>query len=113
MKNLSLVICFFIAAAVSRANIILPSIINNNMVLQQKDSVKLWGWSDVGEIVWITTSWDNHTYHATGTPEANWQLNIKTPAAGGPFKITFRGNNIITLKNVMIGEVWICSGQSN
>jgi len=106
-------LCCLLLKGVAKATIVLPSVISDNMVLQQKDSVKLWGWSDIGEIVWVTTSWNNQTYSVATTPQANWQLKIKTPAAGGPFKLTFKGNNTIVINNVMIGEVWICSGQSN
>ncbi|HEX5153478.1 MAG TPA: sialate O-acetylesterase [Parafilimonas sp.] len=113
MKRIpALLFCLLLTGA-GKANIILPSVISDNMILQQKDSVKLWGWSDIGEIVWVTTSWDNHTYSTATTPQANWHLKIKTPGAGGPFKLTFKGNNTIVLNNVLIGEVWVCSGQSN
>lgn len=64
-------------------------------------------------MICITTSWNNKTDSVKTTRDANWQLLVETPAAGGPFTITFKGQNTITLDNVLIGEVWICSGQSN
>jgi sialate O-acetylesterase len=86
------------------------------MVLQQQSTVKLWGWCGPGEKIAITTSWNNKTDTLKGTRDANWVHNIQTPAAGGPFTITIWGSNTpapIVLENVMIGEVWVCSGQSN
>jgi sialate O-acetylesterase len=83
------------------------------MVLQQQSQVKIWGWADPYENVSLTTSWDQKTYACIGSDNAQWQVMVETPAAGGPFTITIKGKNSIVLTNIMIGEVWICSGQSN
>ena len=83
------------------------------MVLQQQSSVNIWGWADPSEKIYVTTSWNNVTDSVIGTSNATWKIKIKTPAAGGPFTITIKGWNTIKLENVMIGEVWVCSGQSN
>ena len=91
----------------------LPSVIASNMVLQQKSSVKLWGWGNPTEKIFITNSWDGKTDSTIVNGNAKWQLNINTPAAGGPYTITIKGFNTIFLQNVLIGEVWVCSGQSN
>ena len=113
MKFGSLIVLLFISFY-AKSNIRLPDVINNNMVLQQQSEVKLWGWGEPNEKVIVTTSWDNKTYSAvTVDGNAEWILKIKTPAAGGPYQINFSGNNKISLSNVMIGEVWVCSGQSN
>ena len=109
---LFLLVAIIINVAV-KANIRLPAIISNDMVLQQKSSVKLWGWGDPGEKVMVTTSWDNKVDSVKSNENAKWQLAIQTPAAGGPYTITLKGNNTIVLQNVMVGEVWVCSGQSN
>jgi sialate O-acetylesterase len=90
-----------------------PNIIGSHMVLQQKSDVKIWGWGAPGENVTIHTNWDTTTYTATTQSSAKWILTIKTPAAGGPYTITIKGNNEIVLEDVLIGEVWVCSGQSN
>lgn len=95
------------------ANIRLPSVIGSNMVLQQKSKVKLWGWCSPSERIVITNSWSNSSDTVYGTRDANWKVSIQTPAAGGPHTITLKGNNTVILENVMIGEVWVCSGQSN
>lgn len=97
----------------SHANIRLPSILANNMVLQQQSTAQLWGWSKPGEKVKITTSWDNKTVEVTADGNAKWQLSVQTPKAGGPYAIVFEGENKIVLDSVFIGEVWLCSGQSN
>ncbi|MEX6686878.1 sialate O-acetylesterase [Danxiaibacter flavus] len=113
MKKIFTIALSAIGITSSYANIKLPSVISSNMVLQQKSAAKLWGWCSPGEKIYITTSWDNKTDSTKGTRDANWQLAIQTPAAGGPFTITIKGSNTITLDNVMSGEVWVCSGQSN
>src|SRR5215831_15214275 len=96
------------------ANIRLPALIGSHMVLQQRSEVTIWGWSDVSEKIKLKAGWDTTTFTATGSTLAKWEIKIKTPGAGGPYKITIDGNNNkIILDDVMIGEVWICSGQSN
>lgn len=103
-----------ISCVSSYGNIRLPNIIGSNMVLQQQSQVKLWGWGEPYEKVIITTSWDNKTYQPVVVDgNANWQLMIQTPPAGGPYEIKLKGNNQLALTNVLIGEVWVCGGQSN
>lgn len=97
----------------SFATIRLPSVISSNMVLQQQTSVTLWGWADPGEKIYITNSWGNTVDSVRATSNAVWKIDINTPKAGGPYTITLKGWNTIVLENVMIGEVWVCSGQSN
>ncbi|MDM1294000.1 sialate O-acetylesterase [Sphingobacterium sp. N143] len=106
-----LVFSFF--ALSSYAHIRLPNILASDMVLQQKSSTRLWGWGSPREKIKISTSWDNKTTEVETDGNANWQANIQTPAAGGPYTIVFEGENKIVLDNVFIGEVWLCSGQSN
>ncbi len=113
MKNLLLAITIVFGLQSAHANVRLPAVISSNMVLQQKSSVKLWGWSDAAEKIIITTSWNNKVDSTIGDGNGKWQLAVETPAAGGPYTITVKGYNSITLDNVLVGEVWICSGQSN
>ncbi len=94
--------------------IILPSVFANNMVLQQNSNVAIWGWSDPGETVKIVTSWNsNDTVKVKADNSSKWTTSIKTIAAGGPYSIQILGSGKVQLSNVMLGEVWICSGQSN
>jgi sialate O-acetylesterase len=83
------------------------------MVLQQKSNVKLWGWASPGEKISIKTGWDGATYQIQATNDAKWLTEIKTPEAGGSYSITIQGNNTLELEDVLIGEVWVCGGQSN
>jgi len=95
------------------ADIRLPGILSDNMVLQQQSQVNLWGWSAPDEKILVTTSWSSGVDSVTATGDARWKISIATPVAGGPYTITLKGYNTIQLKNIMIGEVWVCSGQSN
>ncbi len=113
MKNIAFIIFFKLSIATVFADVRLPGVIGNNMVLEQNALVTLWGWSDVAEKIFITTSWNNKTDSTISTRDAKWRIKIQTPSAGGPYSIIIKGNNTINLTNVMIGEVWVCSGQSN
>src|SRR5216110_249814 len=113
MKKWSSFLFLCTLVIVSHAAIRLPAVLSSNMVLQQQSSVKLWGWSSPAEMIYITTSWNNKTDSVKATRDANWQLSVQTPAAGGPYTITFKGQNTVVLNDVLIGEVWVCSGQSN
>ena len=83
------------------------------MVLQQKSNVTIWGWSEPGEKITIRVGWDTTKYLATGSSGAKWKVEVPTPAGGGPYSISIDGNNKILLEDVLVGEVWVCSGQSN
>ena len=85
----------------------------DSMVVQQRSTVPLWGKGTPGARVVIHASW-NAGASATVTPEGNWSTTIATPRAGGPFEIRVQADDTtLTLKNVLAGEVWLCSGQSN
>jgi len=98
---------------VTRADVRLPSIFGDNMVLQQQTKAPIWGWAKAGERVRVKAAWLADELVATTNDDGTWSLRLPTPKAGGPFALTIAGKNTITLENVMIGEVWICSGQSN
>ncbi|WP_443943454.1 sialate O-acetylesterase [Pedobacter sp. AW1-32] len=91
----------------------LPSFFGDNMVLQQNTKVKIWGWGSAGQSVVVKTSWDEKKYKAKTDETGNWQLWVNTPAAGGPYTLHISEKNTVVLNNILIGEVWICSGQSN
>ncbi len=122
MRNLTYksIIVLLLAAILpltSLADVRLPAVIGSNMVLQQKTDAPLWGWADPGEKVYVKASWlsllGNNKAKTTADQNGKWQISLKTPKAGGPYKIIIKGDNTIELDNVMTGEVWICSGQSN
>ena len=102
-----------IAASSLLADVRLPSIIGDNMVLQQNADVPIWGWSNPGEAIAVQVSWLTSPVTAKADQQGTWTVNLKTPKAGGSYTITIKGENTVVLKNVMVGEVWICSGQSN
>ncbi|NDI98405.1 sialate O-acetylesterase [Flavobacterium sp. LaA7.5] len=95
------------------ANITLPAFFADNMVLQRNTTIKIWGWANPKEEIKLTANWTKDTYTITGNNEAYWEIEIPTTNAGGPYTINIKGYNQITLNNVMLGEVWLCSGQSN
>ena len=113
MKNL-LFLLILAAVVPCRAEVFLSNIFRSNMVLQQQSKVHLWGWAGPLEKFTVTTSWDQKTYEVVGDHDASWWLPITTPAAGGPYNIRITGpGNTILLDNILIGEVWLCAGQSN
>ena len=95
------------------AQIKLPALISNNLVLQQNTKVALWGRANPGEKVSITTSWNNKTTNVTTDPLGKWSTKVKTTKAGGPYTIKFKASNEQAVTNVLLGEVWLASGQSN
>src|ERR1051325_10957594 len=95
----------------ARADVRLSVAFGDNMVLQQKSQAALWGWARPGEQV--TVSFAGNTATADADKDGKWKLEIKTPAAGGPYELKVAGDNTITLKNVLVGEVWLAAGQSN
>ena len=115
MKKLLLtLLILFVISPLLFAKITLPSVFADNMVLQQNADVAIWGWSNPGETVKIVASWANKdTVKVKANNAAAWKTSIKTIGAGGPHSIKIIGDQGITLNNVMLGEVWVCSGQSN
>jgi sialate O-acetylesterase len=109
---LAVLVSFYFCAGV-HAQLRLPAIIADDMVLQQQANVRLWGWSSPGDKVYVTTSWNNKTDSVLCFSDAKWMILVSTPAAGGPYSISIRSGKTIVLNNILIGEVWLCSGQSN
>lgn len=114
MKNNSIVfVLFLILSNTTFANVTLPNVFLDNMVLQRNTEVTIWGWANPQEEVVITPSWNHQEYKIKASNQAKWEINIPTPKEGGPYTISIKGYNELVLKNILIGEVWICSGQSN
>jgi len=93
------------------AEISVPSIIGDNMVLQQGQKVRLWGTAKPAEQVSVSIAGAQATTKADNN--GHWEVFVGPFKAGGPFELTIKGTNTLKIKNVLIGEVWICSGQSN
>lgn len=112
------VICSFILISFFHVSlvwgkVVLPSIFSDNMVLQQKTNAPVWGQAKVNTTVKLNTSWDGKTYSSKADETGKWKIIIRTPEAGGPYKITISDGEKRLLNNILIGEVWVCSGQSN
>ena len=114
MRNWILIIFSFLLAQLPlAAQVTLPAFFSDNMILQQKSTVQIWGSAPADSRVQLTTSWNKRSYKAKAGPNGKWRIHIATPIAGGPFTISIQQKNKIVLNNVLIGEVWLCSGQSN
>jgi sialate O-acetylesterase len=106
---LLLLLCPFFAGA----TITLPSFFSDNMVLQQKTEAAIWGWATPGSNVSVTTSWNKKKYTVIASQAGKWKLKVSTPEAGGPYQLTISDGKPLVLQNILIGEVWLCTGQSN
>ena len=95
------------------AEIKLPTIFGSNMVLQQQTEVAIWGAADTNATIEVTTSWNDKKYATKSDSAGRWKLKVPTPKAGGSYTVTISDGTVLTLDNVLIGEVWVCSGQSN
>ncbi len=107
---------FAFAATLVSAKVELPDIISDNAVLQQNSDAKLWGWSSPGNSIQVTRSWNGKTYTTKADNKTGrWELNVQTPEASfTPYSIEFKDKDgAVSINNVLIGEVWLCSGQSN
>lgn len=105
---------FLSMSTASFATLRLNSIFGDHMVLQQQRNAAIWGWATPLKKVTITNSWDRQKYSTTADASGKWKIQMSTPAAGGPYEIKMEDHNsTLTLKDVMIGEVWLLSGQSN
>ncbi len=113
INMLFFVICILFSSSALHAKVKLPTILDNNMVLQQQAAVKLWGESNPKAKISVKTSWNNKVYTSVCDNNGKWLLSVNTPVAGGPYEIKISDGEEITLNNVLIGEVWFCSGQSN
>jgi sialate O-acetylesterase len=103
----------FFTSAQLFAEIKLPAIFGNNMVLQRETDVAIWGTAEKNATVEVITSWNSKTYSTKAADDGRWKLKVSTPKAGGPYNVTISDGKAMTLENVLIGEVWVCSGQSN
>ena len=91
----------------------LPRVFSNQMVLQRNTVVEIWGWAKTGEEVAVRCDWLDSPAVAIADADGRWQVELKTGPAGGPHSITVQGENQISLEDILFGEVWIASGQSN
>lgn len=113
-KTLTLVaLLFFGIITITNANVNLPAIFGDHMVLQQNAEITIWGWASPTEEISLYASWGEDIYETVADNHARWEIKISTPGAGGPYEIAIQGYNRVVLEDVLIGEVWLGSGQSN
>ena len=114
MKKLILTMAFGLVAVATNAEVTLPGWMSSNMVLQQRTTMHLKATAKRGATVKITTSWDKQTVKVQADKQTGaFDFDLRVPAAGGPYTLTFDDGKKTVLDNVMAGEVWFCSGQSN
>ncbi len=107
-------VCFLLFAGSIKAEIILPAIVSSNMVLQRNTTIVLWGWADTNEKIAIDTSWLDGPLNIQADKEGNWRIEVKTTNSKDPQSIVISGeSSYLKLENILFGEVWLCSGQSN
>jgi len=111
--KLFLVLSVLLCVSSIEAQLKLASVLGDNMVLQRNTEVKLWGKSNPNEKITIATSWNKSENSTTANSKGEWLVKVKTTEAGGPFLITIASKKKVLLKNILLGEVWLCSGQSN
>ena len=95
------------------AKVELPAIFGDHMVIQRNSKTGLWGTAKPSTQVSVTTSWDGQVYDVMSDAAGKWKTEISTPSAGGPYTITISDGKKLMLNDVLVGEVWLCSGQSN
>ncbi len=111
IKRSFLLLIFVLPALISMADVTLPRIFGDNMVLQRNKPINIWGWAAVGEK--ISVQFHDQGKSAKADKSGKWQVFLSPEPAGGPFQLTVKGKNQVQLSNILVGEVWICSGQSN
>lgn len=102
-KKKLLLIYLALLPIISYAKIVLPNILNDNMVLQQQTSVKLWGKANPNKKVKVLPSWNEIEYSTIADADGKWMVTVSTPKAGGPYEIRFTDGEELTLKNILIG----------
>ena len=97
----------------SHGGIAPAAVFNSHMVLQQNSHCPFWGTALPDERIKIQAEWADHFVEVVADRHGRWQTHLVTPEAGGPYTITLEGNDRVVFEDVLIGEVWVCSGQSN
>jgi sialate O-acetylesterase len=111
MKTYLLIIALCIGSIATSANVTLPLIFSDNMVLQRNTLIPVWGWADANEKVEV--KFNNQTKNVKADKKGKWMVRLDAETAGGPYELSVKGENTILIKNILVGEVWLCSGQSN
>lgn len=111
MKALTVLLIILTNAIGLMAQVKLPRLISDGVVLQRDIELKLWGWASAGENITVTLN--GKKFNTQANQAGDWMIKLPSQTAGGPYDLTFKGKNEILVKNVLFGDVWVCSGQSN
>ncbi|MFA4045483.1 sialate O-acetylesterase [Prevotella sp. PCHR] len=111
--NYKLIMASLFVAANVNAKVTLPKMFSDGMVMQRETTANVWGNAERSATVKVSPSWTKKTYTAKADSNGKWKVAIETPEAGGPYSITFNDGEKTVLNNILIGELWVCSGQSN
>ncbi|RYE28132.1 MAG: sialate O-acetylesterase, partial [Sphingobacteriaceae bacterium] len=106
-----LIFCLIIIISTASAQVRLPQLVSDGMVLQRDVKVNIWGWAASGEKV--TVKFNRKSYYTTTKADGKWTIILNATKAGGPYTMEIAASNRIVLKNILLGDVWFCSGQSN
>ncbi len=113
MRKITLLLCALSALITLQAEVRLPAILGDGMVIQRNTDINIWGWAEPNKKIKVTASWSKDKFTTTSDSEGNWLVEIPTGEAMWDQSITIDDGDKLTLNEVMIGDVWICSGQSN
>jgi sialate O-acetylesterase len=111
LKWVTCAVLFILTGTQAGAQVRLPQLVRDSMILQRDAPIKIWGWASPGEKVSI--KFNNKTATATTGADGKWLATLPALKAGGPYTMNIRASNSITFSNILIGDVWICAGQSN
>src|SRR5690242_15942274 len=112
MRNLTTLFCLLFTTQFAFAQVQLPKFFGDHMVLQRDQGINVWGWAKPQEKV--TVKLHDQSKQATADSDGKWKVTLNPEKAGGPFELNVSGkSNSVVFKDVLIGEVWVCSGQSN
>src|ERR1035437_375644 len=110
-KNTTILIFFVLIFQTSFSQVKLPRLVRDSMIFQRDTKVKIWGWASAKEK--IKVSFQNKKYNTAADANGNWMIVLSPMKAGGPYTMNIDAINHLTINNILIGDVWICSGQSN
>jgi sialate O-acetylesterase len=110
-KTGRIILLLMLLPAILFGQVKLPKLVSDGMVLQRNENVKIWGWASGGEKIAI--HFIDSTYHTTANENGEWKVILPELQAGGPYEMNINATNSVTIKDILVGDVWICSGQSN
>ena len=111
LQSLLIILVFSVFNSTLNAQIKLPKLISDGMVLQRDVEIPIWGWASANEK--IVVRFNGKTYKTTASASGEWKVNLRKMKSGGPYTMTVSGKNKVDIKDILIGDVWLCTGQSN